>query len=383
MYSFVPLFFFLLNGLVFISLKGANVLLAFISIQLNSCKFFIHNSSGAILITNNKGKILKTNNKLSQIINLSYEPITGDYLVDYFTKYPQIIEKFNQCVTINKQVELLLNQNNIELVIKFSPVHLLKICSMLYFIEIQQQNLMSMSEKILSWSSAVQKMAHDIKTPLSTVTLNLKVLQKRLEKIKIPQKEYTEVSDDISMMRNELENIQSMTRNFLKFSNLEKPHFQVCDVLKLIESAKEKYKVYFTKELNYTISVAEEIKSVWADPQQIELVMHILLENALTALKGKGQISIDVCMAQYLDRSFHEYIEIEVADSGPGINEKDKIKVFEPYYTTKQEGTGMGLAIAKKIIEDHSGTIEVYSKINFGAVFRFSIPVFVEEGNNE
>jgi signal transduction histidine kinase len=117
---------------------------------------------------------------------------------------------------------------------------------------------------------------------------------------------------------------------------------------------------------------------VWADPQQIEMVFHILLENALAALQGKGLICISSTLAQFLDTSFREVLEIEVTDTGPGIQDEHKSRIFEPYFTTKQAGTGMGLAIAKKIIEDHGCSIELYSKANFGATFRFTLPVLVE-----
>jgi signal transduction histidine kinase len=83
-----------------------------------------------------------------------------------------------------------------------------------------------------------------------------------------------------------------------------------------------------------------------------------------------------------LDKDFSEYIEIEVADTGPGIRETNKSKIFEPYFTTKSEGTGMGLTIAKKIVEDHGCTIDVHSRANIGAVFVFSLPVVKEEEND-
>jgi two-component system nitrogen regulation sensor histidine kinase NtrY len=185
------------------------------------------------------------------------------------------------------------------------------------------------------------------------------------------------------MMHEELEHIQLMTKNFLKFSNLEKPHFQVYDIRRIINDAVDKYKIYFTPDITCQVTVDDDVKPVWADPMQIEMVLHILLENALAAIKRKGLISINASLAQYLEHSFSEYIEIEVADNGPGITEAEKEKIFEPYYSTKQEGTGMGLAIARKIIEDHKGEIEIHSKPDFGAVFSFSIPAVTEEENNE
>jgi signal transduction histidine kinase len=183
------------------------------------------------------------------------------------------------------------------------------------------------------------------------------------------------------MMRTELDNIQVMTKNFLKFSNLDKPHFQAFNIQTVIEEAKNKFQAYITEDLVIEVIIDKDVKPIWADPQQIEMVFTILIENALSAVQGKGLINIDVSSVQYLEKTFSESLEIEVADTGQGIKEEDKKKIFEPYYSTKSEGTGMGLAIAKKIIEDNGGFIEVHSKPNFGAVFRFSLPVMKEENN--
>jgi signal transduction histidine kinase len=185
----------------------------------------------------------------------------------------------------------------------------------------------------------------------------------------------------MKMMRTELDNIQAMTKNFLKFSNLDKPHFQAFNIKTVIDEAKNKFLAYFSEDFKIEIIIDKDVKPVWADPQQIEMVFTILIENSLAAMSGEGLISIDVSPVQYLENIYSESIEIEVADTGPGIKEEDRRRIFEPYYSTKSEGTGMGLAIAKKIIEDNSGTIEVYSKPNFGAVFRISLPNMKEENN--
>ena len=144
----------------------------------------------------------------------------------------------------------------------------------------------------------------------------------------------------------------------------------------------QKYHAYISDDLEIQVLLDDDIKPVWADPAQIEMVFNILLENALNAMQGKGVISVSVSVAQYLEQSFSEYLDIEVADTGPGIGESDKTKIFEPYFTTKKDSTGMGLAIARKIIEDHGGAIDLHSRPGFGAVFRFSLPVITEEEEN-
>ena len=253
----------------------------------------------------------------------------------------------------------------------------------LCLIEFKTPAAMQSGSKIETWSRAVQKMAHDIKTPLSTVNLNLKVLQTRLEHVNLSEEERGELADDIDMMRTELDRIQSMTKNFLKFTNLDRPHFQAFDIGTIIHESVRKHQPYLNTGQDIQVNIDAEVKAVWADPQQIELVLNILLENALSAMQGEGIIQISVTLAQYLDKDFKEHLEVEVADTGPGIAEQDRSKIFEPYFTTKADGTGMGLAIARKIIEDHGGAIDVYSKADFGAVFVFSLPLLRNEDKHE
>jgi nitrogen-specific signal transduction histidine kinase len=384
-YSFFPLFFLGLTGIVFMLLLGIHKGSMILNIYVRFFKHYIHNGSEAILIVNRQGKIFYSNSQLQQLLKLRSALKKGDILDPLLRQYPVFGGLFREGLRSNrfvhKTVVLGEHESNQETEIRIDPLPFPFKSGYCYLIVLKYIHTPSAVNKIQNWSRIVQKMAHDIKTPLSTVTLNLKALQTRLERVQLTATNRQDLSDDINMMRTELENIQIMTRNFLKFSNLDKPHFQAFNIRNTIEDVLVKYKPYLNTDLDIQLSFDNDIKPVWADPQQIEIVLKILVENALAALQGRGLISISVVLAQYLDRSFSEYLEIEVADTGPGIKENDKNRIFEPYFTTKPEGTGMGLTIAKKIIEDHDGIIEVHSKPNFGAVFRFSLPVIKEEKN--
>jgi nitrogen-specific signal transduction histidine kinase len=387
LYSYLPLILIGLTGLIFLFLNGGFKLLNRIVNRNQIFKYIRFDSSDGVMIVNHLCMIVFSNDRFAQILNLNPPPKKGDNAVSILNHYPQMLEIMKKCREIGEQVnqKILLSDDDsgFECEISVQPYkHLFKKGSH-YLLILKSVNLNSHSDKIHTWSRAVQKMAHDIKTPLSTVSLNLKVLQTRLEKIRLSETEHNELSDDIKMMRTELDNIQAMTKNFLKFSNLDKPHFQAFNINTIIEEAKSKFQPYINADLSIEVSIDKDVKPVWADPQQIEMVFTILIENALAAIKGKGLISVNVSSVQYLENIFLESLEIEVADTGPGIKEEDKKRIFEPYYSTKSEGTGMGLAIAKKIIEDNGGSIEVHSKPDFGAVFRFSLPVMKEEEENE
>lgn len=381
--SFLPLIFIGFAGLVFLFLNGSFSLSNRIINRTRILKYIRSDSSDGILIVDNNYLIVFFNDRFAQILNLNPPPKKGEEAVSILNHYPQLVEIIKKSrdtnEIINEKVLLSNKESGFECEVSVQPFKYLLKREKNYLIAIKTANMQSHTDKIHTWSRAVQKMAHDIKTPLSTVSLNLKVLQTRLENIQLSEAEHNEIADDIKMMRTELDNIQTMTKNFLKFSNLDKPHFQAFNISTIIEEAKNKFQSYINEELTIEVIIDKDVKPVWADPQQIEMVFTVLIENALAALKGKGVISINVSAVQYLENIFSESLEIEVADTGPGIKDKDKKRIFEPYYSTKSEGTGMGLAIAKKIIEDNGGIIEVHSKPNFGAVFRFSLPVLKEE----
>ncbi len=382
LFSLLPLFFFAFTGIVFLILSGGQRFSNRIATHNRILNYLRSDSSDGVLIADRFTSIVFINSSFIRILNLHPPPKKGETVTSVFNRFPQIQNIIKKSVELGKNInqKILLESGDFRFEGELSvhPYKNLFNRGLNYLIIIKSENADSHSGKIHTWSRTVQKMAHDIKTPLSTVSLNLKVLQTRLDRIHLSESEKNELSDDINMMRTELDNIQSMTKNFLKFTNLDKPHFQAFDISSTIRAAKNKFKSYINDDLHIDVAIDKDVKPVWADPQQTEMVFAILIENALAAVQGKGLISINVSTVQYLENIFRESLEIEVADTGPGIREEDKKRIFEPYYSTKTEGTGMGLAIAKKIIADNGGSIEVYSKPEFGAVFRFSLPVLKE-----
>ena len=385
--SFIFLLFIGLAATNFLILLLIRKFILFLIIYRTIFHRYLFDSPNAILLITLLGKIRYANHQIATLLSLSQSPQKGEYLESVLSQFPEIIDFINSGMKekkpLNQKLHLEYRGKLSEFDISIYPFGFYgKSCSLL-LIELKIPEVSQSSSKFESWSRAVQKVAHDIKTPLSTVNLNLKVLQTRLMHIKMSGEERNGMADDIEMMRIELDHIQLMTKNFLKFSNLDKPHFQAFEIKNIINDAVNKYRPYLNPDQSIQVVIDKDIRAAWADPQQIELVLNILLENALSAMRGEGMVQISATMAQYLDKHFSEYIELEVADTGPGITESDKHKIFEPYFTTKADGTGMGLAIAKKIVEDHGCTIDVHSKANFGAVFIFSLPVVREEEKND
>lgn len=381
MFSYFPFVLAALTGVLFVLLLATQRVYAQTADRNRMFKYLRYDSSEGVLLIDSHCFILFANSTFAQLLKLQHQPTRGENVVSILN-HPRIVEIIKKSITnqtrVDDKVAAVEDESGFEGQVSVQPYRYMFKRGFNYLVTVGSASIPSHSDQIHSWSKGVQKMAHDIKTPLSTVALNLKVLQTRLERIHLSEAERRDLSDDIGMMRTELDRIQSVTRNFLKFSNLDKPHFQGFDIKGVIEEATHRFQPYVNAEFSIDVSIDNDVKPAWADPQQIEMVFTILMENALAAMQGKGSISIHVSLVQFLEAPLSESLEIEVADTGHGIREEDKERVFEPYFSTKPDGTGMGLAIAKKIVQDNGGSIEVYSKPHFGAVFRFSLPTIRE-----
>lgn len=382
LYSLWPLFFVGSISAIFILLLLLFNLFKFIYIYSQYFIFSLKRSSNAILILNEKGRIIFLNSRVQQFLNLQSQLKKGMHYSSALAERREVVDTIiNRLSDFRFQQKTDNEDNSVTIIDKQfqfkGEISITPLASkhfiFAWLIIIKDFTGPVQSDRIKTWSRSVQKMAHEIKQPLSSVALNLKALQKRLEKENLQTRE--EINDDISMMKSELERVRQMTTNFLKFVNLDTPKKQLLNIEQLLASSMERFNTILDDNLELQIMTEHSDISVYADPRQLEIVFHILVENAIDALKGKGAISIKTNMAQNLNNSFKYYLQIEISDNGPGVPENIKEQLFEPFFTTKIDGTGIGLAMAKKIMEDHGGEISLYSKEGLGATFTMMLPV--------
>ncbi|MCB0284718.1 MAG: HAMP domain-containing histidine kinase [Calditrichaeota bacterium] len=249
-----------------------------------------------------------------------------------------------------------------------------------YVIEAEDISEPIHSDRAKVWSKTVQKMAHDIKTPLSSVTVGLKTLQYQLEAENLQNRDT--IFNEMHIMRSEIERVREMTRNFLKFTNLEKPNYVLADLHDSIRRSLDRFRDYLNNDIELKSVFDTRIKPFLIDSVQLELVFNILIENAIDAMKGKGLLNVQTSIIENVFHELSDLVEIQFTDNGSGIPKEIQNRIFEPYFTEKEDGTGMGLAIAKKIIEDHKGKIGVYSSGQLGATFTVTLP-YNPEGEND
>ena len=216
-------------------------------------------------------------------------------------------------------------------------------------------------EKMASWQLLARKLAHEIKNPLTPIQL---MAQQMRDKYAGENKEYGNLlTDCCSIIEDEVESLQRLVREFSDFARL--PEFKLIkqDILPLFESVKKLY-----NHINLKITVPDDPVEIEYDFDYLKRVMINLMDNSIAASGEDKPVEISMMVTD------NSCIQIKVTDHGEGITAENLSKVFEPYFSTKRSGVGLGLAICKNIIKEHGGKIEVHSDLGKGTTFSIVLP---------
>jgi len=222
------------------------------------------------------------------------------------------------------------------------------------------QDKLSMSERMAALGEVAAKVAHEIRNPLVSIGGFSRRLEKKLDG---SMKEYA------SIISKEVSRLEEILREILGYVRDIKLNKQITHMGTIIEEALSLFSDQIRKK-NIHIEREMEIPSsfVEVDVNRIKESLINIIGNAIDIISPNGSIIIKT----YTEDGFSV---TEISDTGPGIDTKDLPYIFDPFYTTKVTGTGLGLAITHRIVEQHSGKIEVRSSSGEGAVFKISIPV--------
>jgi signal transduction histidine kinase len=212
-----------------------------------------------------------------------------------------------------------------------------------------------MSERLSSIGNLSSRLAHDLRNPLSVIKNSMEILKLRLN-----DNMDERVNHQLSMVGRAVSRMSHQIEDVLDFVNIADLKVQSNSIITVLESAVLSTDIPKSVKINLPKNSATAL----CDPYRLEVVFSNLLKNACQAVENNGEITLRI-----IDKNDDVFIEIE--DSGPGILETNVEKIFEPLFTTKQTGTGLGLASCKSIIEKHGGTISARNK---PTVFTVQIP---------
>ena len=222
------------------------------------------------------------------------------------------------------------------------------------------------AEKLASIGRISAGIAHEIRNPLTSVKLNIQKLMQS-ENLNSIEKEHLDLSQEgIKHMEKSIKDLLDFTRA----SELNVDWFSVEQVLE--ESIKTLADSLELKKIVLERNYENELPLALVDGDKLRQVFLNVLRNAYEAVEEGGKITIFLSL---LEERSGKKIKVEIVDDGSGIPEKDKDIIFELFYTTKTTGIGLGLAIARKIIEQHNGSINLKENMARGTSFEILIPV--------
>ena len=224
--------------------------------------------------------------------------------------------------------------------------------------------------RVASMGEMASAIAHEINQPLTAIA---NYANASLRLLKAGKLSAEETADTMQRLATEAERAGAVVRKMRGFVRAEEGHLRAigvdelfADVLRLTRAEAAQY------EVEVTAAASEHLPAVLADAIQIEQVLLNLVRNAMEAIDGASANERRVMLSASLASA--EMVEIEVRDSGPGLSTAAVEKVFEPFYTTKNEGIGIGLALSRSIVDAHGGRLWAEAS-SPGAVFRLTLPI--------
>lgn len=227
---------------------------------------------------------------------------------------------------------------------------------------------LAQSERESAWRDMAKQVAHEIKNPLTPMKLSVQHLMRSFDPTDVEARnKINKVSQSL------IEQIDALTKianEFSNFAKMPKPEFETIDVIQILQNVVELFRQ------STDIIIITELPDhclIKGDREQLLRVFNNLIKNSIQAISTSdtGVIQIQVTEENSL-------LKVKISDNGIGISEEQKSRIFTPYFTTKSNGSGIGLAMVKQIIVNHSGLIYFESEENIGTQFIIELPVNIE-----
>ncbi|WP_409477927.1 sensor histidine kinase [Pseudobdellovibrio sp. HCB154] len=228
------------------------------------------------------------------------------------------------------------------------------------------------AQRAAAWQEVARRIAHEIKNPLTPI----KLAAERISKKYGDQINEQAFRDSIQMIVSQVDDMRNLVNEFSQFARmpeLKQIHAQLNDVLKGMGEA---YSQNHTN-IKFNLELDPALPEFKFDPAQLKRVFVNLLDNAVHATEdATAQIANPEVTIRTEYQTQHRIARIYIIDNGPGIPARDRVRVFEPYFSTKEKGTGLGLPIVKSIIEDHGGVIRALGNEPQGTKIYIELPLY-------
>ena len=209
-------------------------------------------------------------------------------------------------------------------------------------------------------------LAHEIRNPLSVIRLNVELLEEDLEEVK--SAESRRALNKIRVVKSQCTRLEHLLDDFLQFSRLHKLVLSAGDLNKQVEQVLDFYSAEAKQqEVEIVRYLDADLPHIMMDSRTLQAALVNLIKNAIEAMPHGGRLEVR-------SRPTLKGVALDLIDTGSGMDERTLLNMFENFFSSKRNGTGLGLPTAKKIIEAHGGLIDVQSAVDRGTQFTLHFP---------
>jgi two-component system, NtrC family, nitrogen regulation sensor histidine kinase NtrY len=232
------------------------------------------------------------------------------------------------------------------------------------------------AQKAAAWQEVAQRIAHEIKNPLTPIQLSAERLLRHLDRASAANPDATRTdfeklaAECAALIGREVQTLESLVDAFSQFARFPSARLAATDLNAIVSSALDLFRGRL-EGISVRATFASSLPSVKADPELLRRVVANLIDNAAEAMEGSAIRELTVATRAESD---DDAVVIEISDSGHGISPQDKERLFLPHFSTKDRGTGLGLAIASRIVAEHNGSIRVEDNVPTGSKFLIRFP---------
>ena len=229
---------------------------------------------------------------------------------------------------------------------------------------------MQADKQVLSARELARGVVQRIRNPLNALQLNVDNLENEISQLSTEAKK--EILQKLRRMRNTIAELDSFLSEVLRLADLPRPQITAVNVNALVREGEMFLRPESSKKgLTVNVDLQENLPEIWADPVQLKRAILNILLNAIQACSTKDFITLAT------EATKSDHIVIAVKDNGEGIPPAHRDRIFEPFFSTKEAASGLGLPLALEIVKMHQGGISFTSQVGKGTTFRISLPIRV------
>lgn len=220
-------------------------------------------------------------------------------------------------------------------------------------------------DRLLNWASVAHHIAHEMKTPLGTVMMTAELLHQRLS----ASDSIDDATRSTSRIVRQAARLREIVDDLLTIARSEAPQRTPADLALLVQGVAHDVGEHLPSNIAIEVKVSVDDCRCLVDVNQIVAAFRNLLDNAWQAIgdRAEGRISVDL-------NGTEDALTVAVTDNGPGMDQRTLARIFQPFYTERQGGSGIGTMIIKRVVEAHQGTVDVSSTPGLGTTFTITLP---------